>query len=684
MFRLTAAHPLFSLTGLALVLLQIFLFVFGLPPFKVGIWTQTEPVLIVMFIGAALNAFWLGTGILRKWLEQQPLHPVWLCLLAFVAWQVLATAFASSPWRSWFGPPQLGEGTAWWLSLLLLVSTMWPLWQEEKYRRVILAASALSIAIQAALCVLYPFNSANTSYISSWAPAPWTSYLGFVAGYFWVILIASGVIRTPGRYCLLIIGIFLIIFVSRNKSSLLLIGGAILVSTLLTNLKLKGAVARFFEPGRKWKIAAMAGCLLPCLWIVYSITMPLPQRLIIDVRHLYDNCDGALTSRIILNRIGVDTVRNEPERLLMGDGWGRFLDDSFKYTMTKDIHAFHNGARRANCFLIDGISLHSHSQPLEILAALGLPGVCLWFALQMMIIYYLPERLFWRCAPMCVGLTAINFLWFQLAQGMVFHALFLVALLGIYPALQPPLATGRPGYKYAPLMGVAALYLGLLTAWSAWQQWRVMQYGDHLNYALLTTPAENMDQWLKSDFDRGGERWQSHALFFTLIAAEKSDKGDFEVQDHQWMELFMNTAREAARLESTGASVASAELWLYYELLSRFKDARYDDLRRELAPHMEEAVFNITRKAPLREDYTALYLVQIDKYYKDPDKRAEFLERMLAIAPEHRGALWVLGNLLVITPGREDEGVAMLEKAASLGVQHVFPVTDKDLQPYKK
>lgn len=664
---------LFRYIGLALLLAQFFLFVFGLPPFKTGIWTQTEPVMAALFAFAALNAFWLGTGLLRKWLELQPSPPLWRCLLAFVAWQALATAMASSPWHSWFGPPQLGEGAGWWLSLLLLTGILLPLWQEEKTRRILLAGAVASVTVQALLCLLYPASSSNTSYVNSWAPAPWTSYLGFVAGYIWVALVAAGVVVTRGRFLLLLAGTALLLLVSHNKSSWVLLGPALLASAFLPRLQDTFPFLRL----RLWKYAAMAGCLLPALWIAYSAAMPLPVIDPVDPNAPYDRCGGALTSRIILNRIAISTMSHEPERWLMGDGWGGFADSAFKYMMVKDVHAFRDGMHQPNCFMIDGISLHSHSQPLEVLMALGLPGLCLWFALQMMLVYCLPERLFWRCAPACVALTALNFLWFQLPQGIAFHALFLAALLAACPP-RPP----RPGRISAASAGAICLYLGLAAAASAWQQWRATAYGEFLNYALLEPPSPQMEQWLPQDFSAGGERWQSHALFFTLIAAEKERQDKSGPGDADWMSLFLDSAREAAQSPRMGASVSSAELWLYYELATRFKDARYDELRQKIAPHMEDAILSITRKAPLREDYTALYLVQVNTYYKSADKRAEFLEKMLSIAPNHRGALWVLGHLLLATPGREDEGIALLRKAARLGVQDVFPVTDKDLKPF--
>ena len=164
MFQFAQGFFIFRRVGVLLLMLQLCLFVYGLPPFHLGIWLQTEPALVAMFGLGALNAVWLLYGVARGALVQQRSPVLFHVLLAWVAWQVLVTGFAFTPYRSWFGPVEMGEGACWHLSMVLLVMLAYPLWQVPRYRVVLLVWAACIISTEALLHVL--FNKRDNGFVN--------------------------------------------------------------------------------------------------------------------------------------------------------------------------------------------------------------------------------------------------------------------------------------------------------------------------------------------------------------------------------------------------------------------------------------------------------------------------------------------------------------------------------------
>jgi hypothetical protein len=95
-------------------------------------------------------------------------------------------------------------------------------------------------------------------------------------------------------------------------------------------------------------------------------------------------------------------------------------------------------------------------------------------------------------------------------------------------------------------------------------------------------------------------------------------------------------------------------------------------------------VVQLARRAPLRDDQATPFLLMLPHLYEgQTDRQIAILQRLLAVAPDHRGALWVLGGLLRTQPGREMEGLVLQRRAAALGVERVYPVTDASLAALK-
>ena len=685
MFELTAASTLFRRTGFILLLLQLCLFIYGFPPFHMSFWVQVEPVLLAAFVFAYLSCAWLALGIAKRWLIPAPNAPLWWCMLLWVTWQLIATAFATTPWRSWFGPPEIGEGAGWHMTLLLMVMFAYPLLRIATYRKLILGIGVGIIALLATLHMVVPqveLADAIGSYSERFVSARFPKDIPFMAGYLWIAALCWQPIRSKFRYGVWLTAFGVLLWVTQNRTAMLFMGAALLAGALPLFLSSHRGIRRFFYPSRRWKIAALAACLLPFLWVAFSIHIVTFQPYLSEAdthsEFSITNKNGAIGGRIPFLQVAMRAMQHEPLRWLIGDGWGRFTDDTYQYALVDGVHLYQNGQYQPNWDALRDVPVvHSHCQPVEALLSLGLPGMILWFAIPMLALWHLPRRLFWPVTPMLVALVMLSYFWFEQAQDLPFRALALAALCHV------SLPRTRAN---APNMTVLILAITcLIMGWSAWQQREAMVYAQRLRTALLTSPAANYpEEWLTEDSKRGGDRLRQAAILYEILLTQEVKTHPTEDMDRGWYALFLRATHDYAHAPHSNPHAAATELLLMYKLFGALSVPSLAPLKWEIFPQIPDAVLLAARKAPLRDDIAATLLKNLARFTNnDPAKQLDFLHQLLAVNPIHRGALWVLGQLLRQTPGHEKEGEAMLRRTAALGVERVFPVTDAELAPYK-
>ncbi len=675
MFELAPAPLLFRRCGLFLLLAQFSLYVFGLPPFQMGIWYQTEPTLAAIFIFAIGAAAWLLVGIMRNYLVPQAPHPVWVVLILWVVWQVIASALAHSFWRSWFGPPELGEGAARSIALLLLSMVAYPFWQVESYRRLILIFAGNNILLQCCLHWLSPFNPEKGYELGTWVPARFAAYLAFMTGNMWIAALMGGQIKRIVHIWLMVFFTLAVLWLSLNKSAMVLLGAAIAVTGIVGVCARSRLLARLLQVGKTWRCVMILACFLPMGWIGFSVYYGGSVGLTSDGFFNYIlSKNEALGSRVALNQVAVSTMQHEPSRWLAGDGWGRFTDDIFKYALVDGVYVFKNGIHAPNWAPLEGSAYHSHSQPLEVLLSLGLPGLVLWFALPVVALMTLPRNYFWACGPMLVALVMLTYFWFEMPQCLAYDALLIAAL-----------STQGSRIRWCVINNVWAMMLvnfcGIAMLWSAQSHIQAMRYGDALSVATLSgQPFEGFSaEYLASDIERGGDRFYGAATNYALQLGYRTTIDD---NDRGWYGRYIEAAHIVSLDPNIGARAASTELWLQYKLLIDFGGFHsFAELGHQAILTLPESVMLVTQKAPLRDDYASFFLVNLNSITNDnKNRQVEILQSILDIAPDHRPATWVMGKILSTQKDHVDEGKSLMERAAWFGVNTVYPVTDDAME----
>ena len=677
MFQLVQGHYFFQGAGLLLLMVQLCLFVFGLPPFHIGIWLQTEPDMVAMFTLGMLNAVWLLYGVVSRALVQQRTPLLLYVLLGWVAWQIVATMFAFTPYRSWFGPVEMGEGVAWHLSLLLIVLVALPLWQDPRYRKIVLVWAACVIALESLMHIL--FNRRENVYIpGSWSPAQWGAYLAFMMGYFWVALMASGYVRTLRSWVILVVFTAEIFFVSYNKSAIALLPFA-LVGSFGVYLWFHRKGMEVPAPSRRMRFTMVAMCFLPLGWIFFSATYVPPENVHPDSYKSLSNLshkNGALGSRVALIQVGVEAMKYEPRRWLVGNGWGEYTDSIFRYSLLPGVHMFENGDRKPNWQFVDGNAYHSHCQPLEALLALGLPGMLLWFAVPVVMLLRMPSRMFWSAAPMILLLNTVGFLWFQLPQCVPMQGLMLAAMCHV--SQQPQVQQKQRRWVVSFCFFVVSLVMAL----TALQQNDSMMYGERLYKGPRYLGLENYPvEMMAMDMLRGGDHLRVSASGFAMSLDKEN--GDFDKRQHDWYAHFMRMGQLMSGSARIGPRGRYMELWLQYKLLLNLGYPIFSDLGHQTVKNIRKTVTDMARIAPQRDDIASIYFMNIDSMtHGDKAVQEQVYRDILAIVPQHRPALWLLGNLLIEQKKSKAEGEAMIRKAVALRVQDVYGVLDKELKPW--
>lgn len=695
MFLLHPQSKRFTWAGLGLAVAQFWLFIFALPPFEIGIWMQTEPVMVAEFAVGALDALWLLWGMAKGHLQLTRPSTVFFFLYAWVGWQTVVTLLASNPHLSWFGPAEMGEGTGWHLVILLQALMLYPLWQYSPTRTWLLAGALLSLVPQGALHAAFPQDTPLPEGVTSWAPGAWGAYLAFMAAPLWLALVTTGIIRTSRSYAVAFAAMLGVLVISFNKSASVLYPLAIVGSWIVV-----AGAPRLFARVKYWRYALIiVGCTVPLMWIEFSMVYPAfpdVENKGFIARTLGEK-DGAMSTRLVFNKVGMLAMDGNASRWWLGDGWGHYRDDLYRYVLVDGVHVYEpwSGTRSPNWFMVDGYAFHSHNQPLEALLSLGIVGMILWFAVPVAALLTIPEAYFWGCAPLLVAQMILGGVWFALPQCMPYAALGWVVLM----PREVRNTYIEPGPTVRRWGGVAPAIAALVLAGSAMEQWSTMMDGETL-YQANHHPERRVysPAWIARDMVRGGEHLREVAGAFAgrLQRLEKVDE-----EDVLWLEHYMVALDVAAHSPKIGPQVAAA----YVEIQNDLRGTPAMTELHRIAPYVDqtfpEALVQLAKRVPQRDDLATPYLLSLYWGASTSDREARsvnegehspiqaysqrmesvsMLRSLLEVAPHHRGALWVLGGQLQADPNRHQEGITMQQKALALGVDTIYPITMQERQ----
>lgn len=624
---------------------------------RIGIWLQSEPVIIGRLLAAAIGAVGILVLVVtrRDGILDSLRHPLVLLLLAWAAWGLVTLPFTTPPLLSAFGSPELGEGILAQLSLALFVAAFLHAKRDDRARRAFGLLALVAVALTAFLTL---------SQSPAWMPFYFKDFLAFYGIYFWVI--AKTWFERQNAWTALgaALGAAAIIAAADNRTAWV---AAILAALLCGAFYL---AARRFGPDRTRSLAALAVAALP---VAITLAIVLGARLGLATP---DQGSAAMTviSRAILIDVVTEAIRADPSIALTGAGWGHFTELLLGYVpgagVNVDLHPLGQGYFWDATWRGD---FHSHNAFVEALAAGGVPGLLFALAVVAAIPFFAAPRHRILAAGLAAYLAVLGTAWFEMPTSLPMLAM---ALAGVAdsPASLPDTRRERVLRRLtAPLFALA----GVLVAATV------------VSLTLAIDGRREAETNLSGGDERGREscaevlrdygRGPTH---FSWLLRHQIEHLVARLRRGEAVEPWMvaRAARYLCVADARGASERSRRLAVD-RVLARSEIA-FAPIPPALAAFRDnalaawpDAITAVLTRAPARTDLVAPYFF----WLLDKGEEQEILrmtDRILARRPNDAVALWFSGVVMLDAPATQALGLARMKSALAARIERVFPVAD--------
>lgn len=688
-----------SRTDCWILFASLFVFVAGLKPFHIGLWFQSEPVLVALMLsGAALALCAVCSHPLRERVLLAWKEPAIRILVAFVAWSMLASGFADFPLRSWMGPPETGEGIFSWLVLVLLTLGAYSLWQQAIYRRRLVVVAV--IASMSAILLQTQMTSTD------WQPVKWPDFASFVAFFLMIVMLAAPPKLTTWHWIIAgAIGITELMLADSSSAKAIFMLLPVLALGLYGLQHWMGKGERFYRRARQILTGLVV---LPIVITLVTVSVEAPQfaqtvhwvdRVVGKILHLdnYDTPDwsfeeGSLGTRVLFNHVATDALIAEPTLLLTGNGWGGFSDLLFRHVFTDGIRLYNDAAKWApNWFMIAGSAFHCHNMFVEALIATGLIGFLLFSLLPVVIIQRLPQERLLVLGSLWVGVFLLGTFWFMMPLAVPFMALALVASMP--PAPSPEKASVLPTPHHALRAGAALLVL--LLGGGIWVQQNTAQSAARLMQAIQTRLPEPGDREILQDHHRGnGHLWWIAVNLSTYINGKLERGENTKPDDMVWFKEILAIVGRSIETNQANDRLRGHYVLMHNDLMVLYRSALWDTLRTERMAMWKDVVLSAIHAVPTRGDLALIYHTFFMERITPKEKPAineglaarlmEVTEDVLQHNPNDPTALWFSGLVMLRHPDSALLGMQRLLKALDLNAERWVPVSKEVRQNIEK
>lgn len=653
-----AAGVLFLKGGFTLALLVVFA---SLPPFRVGVWFQTEPMTIAFAASSGATAIGL---LLLSVARPRPVlrllvHPFALLPLGMAAWSLAVAPWAEVPVLSVVGGPEMGQGTIWFLNLAVLVVAAGLLYRSRRHRRW-LASLALGAAAVAAALTAYERYLTGAVPKWAWSPFFFPDYLAFF-GIFAIVVAETWLAarRPAARAAGRVFGLA-VIAASANWSAMVLVAVAGLLVV---------ATERIVAPGPRLKRLLLSAAVfaVPAVAMIGVAT----------IAYLGSRFQFPYTqwSRHVLNKMAIEVFSDAPLRLLTGFGWGHFVDVVIAHAAQGGVRLYGGSNFGPNWDAISLAYFHSHNALVEAVLSAGVVALALAWLAPAAIPLFARAKHVALAGGFGFVLAGLETVWFQFPVSL---PLLAMALGGLARPLRPRFARFDAAVARR-IVGAALVPALLLEAFAlrvyvgdAIEYRDALYYDDELTEADATKGRDCATAF--ADRGRGGIHlaWLLGNYASRLAKRVEANEpiGEREVAR---LRLYI-CATEHRFDERVSLRLPVAALLVRSELAY---DLNHPELRAIAGPHLESwgsRLDRVLKRAPRRSDLAIPYL----SWLLERSDEREILRatgRILASDPLDPVGLWFSGAVLLGIPARADEGVARMKRSVAAGIERFMPVS---------
>lgn len=642
---------------------SFFLFGAGFQIFNLGLWIQSEPAILALFISGACCALGLALlALLREPVSRAFRHPLIVALAALTLWSALAAFGAPFPIRSWFGAPETGQGS---LSLFVLTvdtGLALVLWRHRRLRTTLLIAATAAVAVLALLNIV-------ASDGSPWRPGAWAEYQAYI-GFFMLLslLCIPGRKRLVSVWAVMTLVATMTVILSKNRSAIALLAFAPVLCWLIRLMQSKWAARREApSSGAGLTLILEAGPLRAGLG---GLAVLSPVMVAMGVA-AFATMTGQFSSwsRFMFYKVALTRLVSEPGLLLHGAGWGSYNDTLFAYTFIPGVTNYEGTHwKPTNWEGMTGGAFHVHNEAIELILAIGLPGAALVAALAATLVCCAPQRRFAAIVALWIMTFGLAGAWFMLPACLPFAALAMAATVASQRRAAP--AGTHRDRRYAP----AAILVAALLSAGAVIQFKVARH----NQALLATVQKSAPATpparLYQDSGRGGNHlWWVALNYRNHLNHLAQTQQAITADQAQWLLYLIQAIDQQITAGNAGLRLRALGVELRNDLATSLPDPAFDAVRAATLPLWQMRLGELLALAPRRSELAIPFFTLLLNEGNDTATLALADDILRRDAHDPVG-LWFSGLVHAKSKLGENQGLDQLARALDHGIARFLPV----------
>lgn len=632
---------LFGVAGTAILGLSLFSFLCGLQPLALGVWFQSEPTVLALYIAGGL-AF-LAMAAAGAAGAPINVHPALVSLPALAIWSGLASLGQPLPMRSWLGTPETGQGVFSLLAVTGLAMLAGRLWRLPWPRKILMGIALAAGAILTVLDLALPRDHALR-------PDAWPEYGAFV-GLFLLVALSClpGRGRRFHRWTAIAAGLALaMVLASRNRTAWALAVYAPLLWLVVSRL------GRRLPIRHTRRLAAVLVLLTP---IAVGVTM---------VALGAAGIDASTTGRLMMDRVALARLQAEPMVLLQGVGWGSFNDTLLSYLNVDGTRYYQGGVAVPGWEGTNAGAFHIHNEALEVLLDTGLPGFTLAGLFVLLLAALAPRRRFAVTAALWSAVIGLTGAWFLLPACLPFAAL----------AVGATTAGGRRRRPWRWLAAALPLLAAATLGAGAFFQYQSARNGETLMAAIAGPAPATLPADLFNDYGRGGPYLWWSTLSLGVDLSGRAQAGLPLGRDKlAWLTYLLKAGDDKVAQGRGSNRLASLPPAIRGDLAVGRSGGEFAAFEGAQLPLWRQSLTRLLQLAPPRSDL-AIPFLEYSIQRGDHQAAATFAREILARRPADPVGHWFLGLAGIDAQPSFDEALRHLAVAIEQGIDRFLPVSD--------
>ena len=600
------------------------------PVINYGLWVDTEPVIVTW--GFCVCAIILYFLLKKERYLLIPKHPSLLLLVMSVGISLIFLPMQEQWLLSVLGPPNLGQGIINQLFMIVAILFILEIIEQNQTHAVLVIISSSIILIGATyLSLNFP---EQLFFLKIHAFEAWVAVLG--------LAIASiGLLPNFNRHRLILLLLaFISILLSKNKTVL----AVFTLCTVSSVIFIKWNLTKYFTKPI-WGIGIV---LLPVLVIISLIAMGSKEHF------------PSLYSRLYLLNAFSDYIKDHPNRLIFGSGWGSFGDIFLQYGLSGGTSLYQNAKFNPSWDVLKHLDYHTMNQAVEGLLSIGILG----FLIELLI----PAFLWYKLKPqdrpygllIIIPLVFYQSLWFYVPSNYPFLCFIWSAMI---------FSSVNQKEKPMPIIKYWLFVLCPIVLWATFERFSSAYFLTFRHHPLERIVSKQ-DIEIRTLIKNQGPA-QIHLANMLRVApgflqSELYNKDRFD-------DFLRQIASANQKIKKPSNEFLVASTAFYATVFKKFSGFMSPQLQKQIVLEWKKRILEIVDKMPQRSDLITPYI-----FYLLKEKKYSEIDVLINLIKEknlnHCVVIFFQGLYEINANGNVTEGKKLIDQAKKKGLSRYLPV----------